>query len=126
MFDRFKEKLNDYFYLIYFEQARDDNNMYTLPRTPEIMLDDVENFCSASQMRKSHSIDTSYLYEESPSFHEAVNSKVHAARSSIRSPHHGNSNLCKSKSEFNLSYVSGPRSVRSGISRLYRYLPFIL
>jgi len=90
-----------------------DDNMYTLPRTPEIMLDDVENFCSASQMRKSHSIDTSYLYEESPSFHEAVNSKVHAARSTIRQPHHGTSNLCKSKSEFNLSYVSGPRSARS-------------
>ena len=111
--DRFLKKINEYFHINLFKQAKEDN-MYTLPRTPEIMLDDVENFCSASQMRKSHSIDTSYLYEESPSFHEAVNSKVHASRSTIRPPH-GSSNLCKSKSDFNLSYVSGPRSVRSGI-----------
>jgi len=93
-----------------------EDNMYALPRTPDMILDDEEdNFCSASQMRKSHSIDTSYLYEDtSPSFHEAVNPKVHAARSTIIPSHlRPATNLCKSKSEYNLSYVSGPRSVRS-------------
>ncbi len=74
-------------------------------------------------MRKSHSIDTSYLYEEAQStFTEAVNPKISAnqglgAAIGGDSRHMGGgggggggTNLCKSKSEFNLAFASPTRS----------------
>lgn len=96
-------------------------NLYALPRTPVLTLEDEVDFCSASQMRKSHSIDTSYLYEEAQStFTEAVNPKISAnqglgAGIGGDSRHMGGvggggTNLCKSKSEFNLAFASPTRS----------------
>jgi len=97
-------------------------NLYALPRTPVLTLEDEVDFCSASQMRKSHSIDTSYLYEEAQStFTEAVNPKISAnqglgAAIGGDSRHMGGggggggTNLCKSKSEFNLAFASPTRS----------------
>lgn len=95
-----------------------NENLYALPRTPVLTLEDEVDFCSASQMRKSHSIDTSYLYEEAQStFAEAVNPKISANQglASAASDSHGrhaggSTNLCKSKSEFNLAFASPSRS----------------
>jgi hypothetical protein len=68
-------------------------------------------------MRKSHSIDTSYLYEEAQStFTEAVNPKINANQglgAAIGGDNRhmgGGTNLCKSKSEFNLAFASPTRS----------------
>jgi hypothetical protein len=68
-------------------------------------------------MRKSHSIDTSYLYEEAQStFTEAVNPKISANQglgAAIGGDNRhmgGGTNLCKSKSEFNLAFASPTRS----------------
>lgn len=74
--------------------------------------DDSENLCSASQMRKSHSIDTSYLYEEAQStFNEAVNPKITSSSNQNNSASGRiNTNLCKSKSEYNLAFASPSRS----------------
>lgn len=77
--------------------------------------DETDNFCSASQMRKSHSIDTSYLYEEATStFTEAVNPKIHSNQGNMTTDNirntAGATNLCKSKSEYNLAFASPTRS----------------
>lgn len=73
--------------------------------------DDSENLCSASQMRKSHSIDTSYLYEEAQStFNEAVNPKITSSNQTNGDANRLSSNLCKSKSEYNLAFASPTRS----------------
>jgi len=85
--------------------------MYTLPRTPVLALEDEsDNFCSASQLRKSHSIDAStYLYEEAHStFAEAVNPKINANSGAM--DRNGGGNLSKSKSEYNLAFGSPTRS----------------
>lgn len=77
--------------------------------------DETDNFCSASQMRKSHSIDTSYLYEEATStFAEAVNPKINSNQGNMTTDNIRNNsaatNLCKSKSEYNLAFASPTRS----------------
>lgn len=65
-------------------------------------------------MRKSHSIDTSYLYEEAQStFTEAVNPKINTTQGAGADHgrnNGGGTNLCKSKSEYNLAFASPTRS----------------
>ena len=91
--------------------------LYASARTPEMtMLDD--QFSMASRLRKSHSVDASYLddddanddreegRDEDTSLNEAVNSKMMCSRSFI-------STRSKSKSDYNLAFQS---SSRSGIS----------
>ncbi|KAI9564148.1 hypothetical protein GHT06_007886 [Daphnia sinensis] len=110
------------------QSGTNNENLYALPRTPVLTLEDEVDFCSASQMRKSHSIDTSYLYEEAQStFAEAVNPKISANQglASAAADSHGrhaggSTNLCKSKSEFNLAFASPSRSVRSGFGTTTR------
>ena len=91
-------------------------HLYALPRTPVLTLEDeTDNFCSASQMRKSSSIHTSYLYDEAQAtFTETVNPKIYqvvaAEKSARNNGGSGSSNLCKSKSEYNLAFVSPTRS----------------
>nr|CAH0106197.1 unnamed protein product [Daphnia galeata] len=109
------------------QNGANSENLYALPRTPVLTLEDEVDFCSASQMRKSHSIDTSYLYEEAQStFTEAVNPKISANQglgAAIGGDNRhmgGGTNLCKSKSEFNLAFASPNRSVRSGFGTTAR------
>ena len=109
------ESLN-FDFVIFILQGSGNDNMYTLPRTPVLALEDEsDNFCSASQLRKSHSIDAStYLYEEANSaFAEAVNPKINANAGQMtidRNGGGGGGNLSKSKSEYNLAFGSPTRS----------------
>ena len=78
-------------------------------------------------MRKSHSIDTSYLYEEAQStFTEAVNPKINANQNADRN-NGGATNLCKSKSEYNLAFASPNRSGEIKFSRriFWYHIPIV-
>ena len=97
------------------EQAMDDN-LYALPRTPEMMLsEEADHFSVVSHMRKSHSVDASYL-DDDESLHEAVNPKMCAL-----GPNAGHAitggGINKSKSEFNLAFKCADRAnARNGTS----------
>lgn len=124
-FSEFERLRLIYKFLVFRVNQSGSDNLYALPRTPVMTLDDdTDQFCSASHLRKSHSIDTSYLYEEAQStFAEAVNPKIGNNAPNLASiketngaKANGNStNLCKSKSEYNLAFASPSRS---GLSRL--------
>ena len=107
------------FAAVFFLFQTGSEHLYAVPRTPEVLTveDETDNFCSASQMRKSSSIHTSYLYDEAQStFTETVNLKISAhqvaaAENSARNNGGScSSNLCKSKSEYILAFVSPTRS----------------